>query len=145
MISEKLFELIEKDAEVIGHNWIKNVRENPTTEILREAQEPRLIDWARTVLTDLANWIAYETRKEETRETYRRFGSDRQGEGLPLAETVSAMNLLKRYLWLHVLSEGILSTTHELYEALELNNRVVLFFDQAIYHIILGYAGPEQP
>ena len=143
MISEGLFALIEQDADIIGENWVKNVRENPTTTRLAELSEERLLRWAREALADLANWIAYETKKDETEENYRRFGGDRKGEGLSLAETVSAMHLLKRYLWLHVLSEGLIGTAHELYEALELNNRVVLFFDRAVYHIILGYTEVE--
>jgi hypothetical protein len=35
----------------------------------------------------------------------------------------------------------VLDTALELHQAIELNNRVVLFFDRAIYYTILGYEG----
>jgi hypothetical protein len=50
-----------------------------------------------------------------------------------------ALILLKRYLWLEVLSEGFVSSNLELYQVLELNNRVVLYFDRAVYFTIAGY------
>jgi hypothetical protein len=35
--------------------------------------------------------------------------------------------------------EGLLDTTLELYQAIELNNRVIRFFDRAIYFTAVGY------
>jgi hypothetical protein len=42
-------------------------------------------------------------------------------------------------LWRKVLGEGLLDTMLDLYQAIELNNRVMLFFDRAIYFITIGY------
>ena len=50
-----------------------------------------------------------------------------------------ALFLLKRQIWLYILQEGLLTTNLELYQALELNNRVVLYFDRAIYYLTRGY------
>jgi hypothetical protein len=38
-----------------------------------------------------------------------------------------------------VISEGLTQTNLEIYQALELNNQVVLYFDRAIYYSTMGY------
>ena len=56
-----------------------------------------------------------------------------------MEEVVMTLVLIKRYLWLHLLEGGLMTTRLELYQALELNNKVVLYFDRAIYFAIIGY------
>jgi hypothetical protein len=47
--------------------------------------------------------------------------------------------LIKRHLWLYVQEQQFFDSTYELYQALELNNKVVLFFDRVIYLVTMGY------
>jgi hypothetical protein len=49
------------------------------------------------------------------------------------------MIITRRHIWLKVMSEGFLDTALDMYKALELNNRVILFFDRAIHFTALGY------
>ncbi len=37
------------------------------------------------------------------------------------------------------MDEGLLDTTYDLYQAIELNDRVTLFFDRAIFFTAVGY------
>jgi hypothetical protein len=60
-------------------------------------------------------------------------------EGFSLSEVIHALILVRRHLWLKVLGEGLLDTILDLYQSIELNNRVTLFFDRAIYFITVGY------
>jgi hypothetical protein len=47
--------------------------------------------------------------------------------------------LIKRHLWLYTLEKHFFDTSYEFQQALEFNNRVVLFFDRAIYFTTMGY------
>jgi hypothetical protein len=47
--------------------------------------------------------------------------------------------LFRRHLWLYILHVGFLDSAYELLRALELNNRVILFFDRALYNMAVGY------
>jgi hypothetical protein len=47
--------------------------------------------------------------------------------------------LIKRHLWLHLLEEGVMTTNIEVYQALDVNNKVVLYFDRAIYFSLIGF------
>ena len=139
MISEKLVKLIENSADTLTRHWLADVRENPSTPTYHTFPERSLYERAHLVYSQLGTWLSRETSKEQVREYYTRLGEERFNEGFALHEVVSALVLLKRHLWLHILSDGQLSTAFELYQSLELNNRVVLFFDRAIYYTIIGY------
>lgn len=139
MISEKLVKLIEDNADDLTKSWLRDVRENPTTPTYQTFPEEKLYQRAHFVYSQLGHWISRETGKGEVRGYYMKLGEERFNEGFALYEVVSAIILLKRHLWLHILSDGQLSTAFELYQSLELNNRVVLFFDRAVYYAIIGY------
>jgi hypothetical protein len=78
--------------------------------------------------------------REKLASFYKRLGEARRAEGYGVEEVVMALMLLKRHIWLFVLQEGFLTTNLELYQALELNNRVVLYFDRAIYYVAQAYS-----
>jgi hypothetical protein len=40
---------------------------------------------------------------------------------------------------LHLLERGLMTTNLEVYQALDINNKVVLYFDRAIYFSLIGY------
>ncbi|HEY5501987.1 MAG TPA: hypothetical protein VIJ97_01620, partial [Candidatus Anoxymicrobiaceae bacterium] len=64
--------------------------------------------------------------------------------GYGVEEVVMALMLLKRHVWLYIVQEGFLKTNLELYQALELNNRVVLYFDRAIYYVTEAYSEEDE-
>ena len=139
MISERLVKLIEDNADTLTKNWLRDVRQNPTTPTYQKFSEEKLYQRAHFVYSQLGHWISRATSKGEVRSYYVKLGEERFSEGFALYEVVSAIILLKRHLWLHILSDGQLSTAFELYQSLELNNRVVLFFDRAVFYTIIGY------
>jgi hypothetical protein len=77
--------------------------------------------------------------KAEVKKHYIALGRQRFKEGIPLNELVMALMLIKRHLWLYVQEKHFLDSSFEMYQALEFNNRVVLFFDRAIYFSTMGY------
>jgi hypothetical protein len=52
---------------------------------------------------------------------------------------VLAFMLVKRNLWQFVQEKQFFENTYEFTQALELNNKVVLFFDRVIYFVTMGY------
>ncbi|MBN1288758.1 MAG: hypothetical protein JXA49_03870 [Actinobacteria bacterium] len=94
---------------------------------------------AASVCKRIGYFLGRRLPKKKLAIFFTRLGKVRREEGVPLEEEVMALLLLKRHIWLYVLQEGLLTTNLELYQALELNNRVVLYFDRAIYYMTLGY------
>lgn len=143
MLAKRLIKLIETRADKIGKMWLKEVRQNRYTPTYHVFDEDILFQRARRVYQELEYWLSPETKKEEIRRFYMELGRERYKEGFELEEVIMAIILLKRFLWLEIMSEGLLSTNVELYQALELNNRVVLYFDRAVFFTCAGYREME--
>ncbi|MCK4559291.1 MAG: RsbRD N-terminal domain-containing protein [Calditrichia bacterium] len=138
-MSDKLVELIEKNAKQLSINWLSDVRKHPNTPTYHKYDEEELYNRVFDVYSRLSKWISKETSKEELYEHYSALGLQRRKEGFALSEVIQALIISRRHIWLKVMSEGFLDTALDMYKALELNNRVILFFDRAIHYTALGF------
>jgi len=139
MISQSLVELIEKNAEKLAQQWLKDVRQNVRTPFYHAFNPDDLHERAITMYKGLGHWLSVETPKEETARFYKKYAYERFREGFPLPELIYSFILFRRHLWLYILHVGFLDSAYELLRALELNNRVILFFDRALYNMAMGY------
>ena len=139
MISQSLVELIEKNAETLAQQWLKDVRQNAHTPFYHTLDPDVLHERAINIYKGLGHWLSVETPKEETARFFKKWGYERHREGIPLPELIYSFILFRRHLWLYILHVGFLDSAYELLRALELNNRVILFFDRALYNMAMGY------
>lgn len=138
-ISRKLVEMIERDAGMLAKKWLEDVRRRPETPTYHTFDPDELYRRAHLVYSQLGKWVSYETSKEEIATHYTALGAQRRKEGFALSEVIHALILTRRYIWLKVLADGFLETALELHQGLDLVNRVILFFDRAIYYTAKGY------
>jgi hypothetical protein len=139
LLTRRFVKMIETRADKVAKLWLKEVRQSRHTPTYHHFSEEELFKRAMAIYERLGYWLSPETKQEEIRHFYMNLGRQRYQEGFGIDEVVMAIILLKRYLWLEVLSEGLTQTNLELYQALELNNQVVLYFDRAVYYSIVGY------
>ena len=139
MISQSLVELIEKNADKLAGQWLKDVKQNVHTPFYHTFDEDRLHQRALSMYKTLGQFLSIQTPKEQTAKYYRKYGQDRCQEGFPLPQLIYSFILFRRHLWLFILHAGFLDTAYELLRAMELNNRVILFFDRALHNMALGY------
>jgi hypothetical protein len=139
VLSQKFVDLIEKNAEKLAREWLQDVRKNVHTPTYHTFDEDRLYQRAFNMYKNLGQWLNVQTPKEQTSKYYLKYGQDRYQEGFPLPELIYSFILFRRHLWLFILHSGFLDTAYELLRALELNNRVILFFDRALHSMVLGY------
>jgi hypothetical protein len=135
----RLVTLIERNADRLSRSWLADVRRRDETPTYHGYSEEVLYQRAFRVYSQLGRWICQDTTKEMIADHYIRLGRQRYREGFALSEVIEALILTRRHLWLLVLSEGFLNTAFDLHGALDLNARVVLFFDRAMYFTALGF------
>ena len=135
----RLVELIERNAEELTNSWLAQTRHDPSLPTYQRFDQPELYERAFRVYSHLGKWISRETSKEEIARDYIALGAKRRKEGFALSEVIQALFLIRRTLWKKVMDEGLLDTTYDLYQAIELNDRVTLFFDRAIFFTAVGY------
>ena len=58
---------------------------------------------------------------------------------MPLPDMLIALALSRRSIWMHVIKKKILASPLEIYATLELNNRIIFFYDKVNYYLSEGY------
>jgi cell fate (sporulation/competence/biofilm development) regulator YlbF (YheA/YmcA/DUF963 family) len=140
MIYSKLIQLIEDNAEELTRRLCKDLLSREETKNYKKLSEDVVCERVYDVYSKLDKWLSKEKQDSgEVRKYYTELGKKRFKEGIPLHEVVMALMLIKRHLWLYVREKHFFDSTYECYQALEMNNKVVLFFDRAIYFTTMGY------
>jgi hypothetical protein len=137
MVSRKLIKVIQDHSSDLARKWLQNVQKSSTTPTYQTFDEKALLERVQNVYANLGKWLEEETSQVE--HYYTDLGAERLEEGFKLSEVLSALSITKRVLWEHVLTQGLLDSALDLHQAMELNNRVVLFFDKAAYYVAVGY------
>lgn len=142
MLSQKLIKVIQDHATELSRQWLEEVRSHPTTPTYHSFADQALLERVHNVYANLGKWLGEGTTEIER--YYTDMGMQRYREGFRLSEVLSALFLTKRILWDCVMSEGLMDSALSLYQTLELDNRVVLFFDKAAYYVAVGYEKTER-
>jgi hypothetical protein len=144
IVATKLIKVIEKNSDIIAEEWVDEVTTSPYTRSYWNVGREELHERAASICQRMGYFLGRQLPKERLASFYRRIGEVRRSQGYQVEEVVIALLLLKRQIWLFVLKEGFLTANWELYQALELNNRVVLYFDRAIYFVTQAYSEQDK-
>jgi hypothetical protein len=137
--SRKLVDLIEHNADELTASYVLSIQRDQRMPRYQGFDQKEIFKRAYRVYSQLGKWISHETTKEEMRDYWTALGRLRRKEGFPLSEIVLSLCHIRRQLWEKVQAEGVLDTALDLYQAIDLHNRIVLFFDRAIYFAAIGY------
>lgn len=144
VVATKLIKIIEKNSDTIADKWVDEVTTSPYTRSYWNVSREELQERAASICQRIGYFLGKRLPKERLAAFYRRIGEARRAQGYEVEEVVMALLLLKRQIWLFVMQEGFLNINLELYQALELNNRVVLYFDRAIYFVAQAYSEADR-
>lgn len=139
LISDKLVELVQKHSDIIIKRWTASLLSDPATSSFSEKNIRLIKEKANSIIKQLGKWVNYDTGKEEVGKRYADEGIRLFELNIPLCEAVRALVVLRRTLWLFVVNESSFDSPLERHQISELNDRVILFFDRAMYYMIRGY------
>lgn len=134
-----LVSFLERHAEELTRDWIRIVRSEEQTRSYHKLDEKTVYERALKVYQQLGRWVAGEFTKGDIQSYYTAVGGRRRREGFALAEVVRALVVARRVLWFKIQSEGMLQAEIDPELALLMNNKVLLFFDRAIYYVTRGF------
>jgi len=138
-LSDKLLHIIESNAELIVNHWLQDVASNPTTTNYTNFDPQTSFSRNKRVLAQFSKWLGGHYSTEELKEFYTQLGAARIKEGFALSEVISALSLTRKHIWEFALAHHMWSKTIDIYMTLELERRMMLFFDKAAYYITKGY------
>jgi len=137
--SRKLVDLIESNASELTASYVLSIQRDPRMTRYQGFDQKEIFQRAYRVYSQLGRWVSHETTKEEMKNYWTALGRQRRKEGFPFSEIVLSLCHIRRVLWEKVQSEGLLDTVLDLYHAMDLHQRVILFFDRALYFAAVGY------
>ncbi|MCK4413172.1 MAG: NUDIX domain-containing protein [Candidatus Eisenbacteria sp.] len=139
LLSDALVALIRDHAGEIADAWLEDVRSNPTTPSYGSYDPQELLGRGEQALSQFSRWLRGDEAEQEIRDFYRRLGAQRGAEGFAPHEVVSSLTLLRKHVWLFARRQGMWERPIDVYRVLELDRRLVLFFDRAVYQTIKGF------
>jgi len=141
LLSDALVALVRHRARQIAALWLQDVRSNPTTPSYKDHDAQDLLARAAKALSQLERWLARGEAEKEVGAFYRQLGAQRRAQGFRLAEVHSSLSLLRKHVWSFARAQGLWQRPLDVYRAMELDRRLVLFFDRASYQVTRGFEG----
>jgi hypothetical protein len=144
MVSQRLIDLVERSGEELTNRLVKDLLAREETRHLRELRHNRLYAQVYDVYNMLNSWLNSAMTKGKIVEHYVEMGREKYNEGIPLSEVIMTLMLIKRHLWLFAIEKKVFEPERNVENVLELNNRVVFFFDRIIWCVSVGYEGEQK-
>jgi hypothetical protein len=138
ILSNKFVQLIEENHESLTEIFMNDLLKHPETTAYRTADREMIYNAAKVMYKDLSLWISREFSKQKIEERYVKFGKERFDMAIPIQQVMKGLILQRRHIWLFVMKRMYDDKTDYM-EALELNNRVTLYFDRAMLATLKGY------
>ncbi|HPL63014.1 MAG TPA: NUDIX domain-containing protein [Syntrophales bacterium] len=139
LLSDRIVEMIEKNASRIVLLWMQDVLASRSTEGYRRIDRDWIWKGVHRIISQFGKWLGGFYSDKDVRGFYLKLGSGSRREGLILSEVLSALSLLRKHIWEFSLSQGVWTSTLDIYTALELDRRIVVFFDKAAFYASRGY------
>ncbi len=138
LLYNRFVKLIEDDHQQITERFMNDLMKNPDTLAYRSLDVNFMYEETDKIYRELSKFISADYPKEKIREKYMKIGMDRYNMDIPFPQVQKAITLQKRNLWLYVL--GKLYNEDTVYQdVIELSNRVILYFDRAVFYMLEGY------
>lgn len=149
MVAERLVELIEIQAVRLAADVAQDLMTNTRTTGFRSVNRGELEERLFNLLHHLGDWIS-DRRSEKVQLEFADWGRRRFNQGIPISQIVFAIIVLKQHLRRYVREHGLVEASFprvegdyvlpmHLHSLQELNTQIGLFFDEALYHLALGY------
>lgn len=141
-VTYKLVDLVERSADELTRAYVQDVFSHAETPTYRKLEEREVFLRAHRVFSQLGKWISTSFSDEDMRRYWTDLGRQRRREGFALSEIMMSLCFIRRRIWKKIELDGLLDTVMDLTQALELQSRVALFFETALYHAVRGYEEP---
>ncbi|GIU76701.1 MAG: hypothetical protein KatS3mg004_3788 [Bryobacteraceae bacterium] len=138
MVSAKLVHQMEDHWEAITARFLRRLRQHSGLPHISRMPESELTETCRKLLKRLGHWLI-SCSEEEIANLYEKVGHDRYVQGIPLSESIRAVQLLKEACLDYIRDEAFVQTSVDLYAEEELELQLGRFFDLLIFYLARGY------
>jgi hypothetical protein len=137
--SIKLLDITEQNAEENAGYWATEVQKNKRTASYQNIKKEKLIVYAVDFYKSLRKLLVPDDRLEITREYFQKYAKKCHEMGIPLHESIYALVLMRRQMWLYADFQAIFIDALEHHQAIDSIMRIMLMMDYAVYEITQYY------
>jgi len=138
-LSDSLVGRIQNHTETISARWLRAVRTNPTTATYAAVDSGHLRIRVRQALTQLSGWLSENKTNKEIFDFYINLGRERKKMGFGPYETIGSLTILRRIIQSFAAKQLARNNAVNAYKILELDHRIISFFDRAVYYTSRGF------
>lgn len=139
MIHSRIVDLVKHQPERLTANWCARIKRSQVTSSYHRLSEADLAARHSRVFQHLSNWLEHSMTRDELSRFFLQIGKERHAERVPLCQVSYALSIAKRNLWELVQSQGLLDSSLEFYQAMELMSSIDQFFDLGSFYVVRGY------
>jgi hypothetical protein len=138
LLANKFVKLIQENHQEIVERYMNDLLKNEKTAAYRSLDRQMIYEIGDNVYRELSQWLSKGLQKQDVENFYQKLGKMRLQQGVPASQVFHALVLLKRHMWLYV-SQSLENDITDYKQVMDLINRVILFFDKAIYYMLQGH------
>jgi len=135
----KYLELAENHAEKIAKAWAKDVQKNTKTPTYKGLDEEAIIYQCVRFYQNFSKMFLDEKITDDVLRYFRSYAQESYAMGIPAKETIYALILMRRHIWLYAEFQSIFSSGIDQRQALDTLGRTILLFDYASYEVTKEY------
>ncbi|MEJ5361400.1 MAG: NUDIX hydrolase [Spirochaetota bacterium] len=132
LITSIIASLIESNIELFYSQWDREIPKYDSSHYAL------LLSIHQKALQTIKLWLTGNRVWKNFRE-FSILGMQLKKEDVSLKDILSAIAISRKSIWVQIIEKNILHSPLEIYTALEINNRIILFYDKITYFIIKGY------
>jgi hypothetical protein len=135
----KYLELAEKHADKIAARWANDVKNNSRTPTYKSLNEEDIVNQCVRFYQNFSKMFLDEKITEDVLRYFRSYAQDSYAMGIPAKETIYALILMRRHIWLYAEFQAIFTSGISQMQALDTLSRTILLFDYASYEVTKEY------
>jgi len=140
LLSDELIDVIEGAALQIVGLWISDISTNPSTRGYHGLGEQKLASNALYIIGQLGTWLKGGKSESDLKQFYLELGRQRKKEAIAVEEIASSLSILKKHIFRFTSTTDVWHKPVDMYRVLELGERLIYFFDRAVYYTLAGYS-----
>lgn len=137
--SIKLLDVLEANVDEIADHWALDVKKNKRTVHYHDIPKEKLVPQAIKFYSQLRHLLVDPNRFETAHVFFQKYAEICYGDGIPLHESVYALNMMRRHMWLYAEFQTIFVDALEHNQAIDSVMRIMLMMDYAIFEITQFY------
>lgn len=144
VFADRLINVLENHRREIAQQWVNAVRKNPRTTSFHNFSEEELLKRAGFFYKKLIQMYFSEKPYTEVRKYFTEYAEVSQQKKLPLHETLYALIMMRRHMWLYADFQAPFLSAMDNRQAVETINKTIRIFDHGIYIIAQRYCELEK-